>query len=291
MQQIKLVIITGTSGAGKSTALKTFEDLGFFCVDNLPLFLLPKFLSLVCESKVDKVALVMDIREKQFAQKGDDILREIESRGYKPEILFFDAQNEVIIRRFKETRRKHPLAEEGKSITESIVEERKYLQEIRKLATQIIDTSSFSVHDLKRWIEARYKETALRRLNVHILSFGFKYGLPYEADLVLDVRFLPNPYFVPELKALDGRDERVRKYVMKSEEMQIFLEKILDLLQFLLPFYKREGKNYLNIAIGCTGGKHRSVVVAEALTKALKEKLDNQHEYVVSLTHRDILAG
>jgi UPF0042 nucleotide-binding protein len=291
MQQIKLVIITGTSGAGKSTALKTFEDLGFFCVDNLPLFLLPKFLSLVCESKVDKVALVMDIREKQFAQKGDDILREIESRGYKPEILFFDAQNEVIIRRFKETRRKHPLAEEGKSITESIVEERKYLQEIRKLATQIIDTSSFSVHDLKRWIEARYKKTALRRLNVHILSFGFKYGLPYEADLVLDVRFLPNPYFVPELKALDGRDERVRKYVMKSEEMQIFLEKILDLLQFLLPFYKREGKNYLNIAIGCTGGKHRSVVVAEALTKALKEKLDNQHEYVVSLTHRDILAG
>ncbi len=291
MKQFKLVIITGTSGAGKSTALKTFEDLGFFCVDNLPLFLLPKFLSLVRESKVDKVALVMDIREKQFAQKGNDILREIESRGYKPEILFFDAQNEVIIRRFKETRRKHPLAKKGKSITESIIEERKYLQEIRKLATQIIDTSSFSVHDLKRWIEARYKETALRRLNVHIFSFGFKYGLPYEADLVLDVRFLPNPYFVPELKALDGRDERVRNYVMKSEEMQIFLKKILDLLQFLLPFYKREGKNYLNIAIGCTGGKHRSVVVAEALTKALKGSLDNPYEYDISLTHRDILAG
>ncbi len=291
MKQFKLVIITGTSGAGKSTALKTFEDLGFFCVDNLPLFLLPKFLTLVRESKVDKVALVMDIREKQFAQKGNDILREIESRGYKPEILFFDAQNEVIIRRFKETRRKHPLAKKGKSITESIIEERKYLQEIRKLATQIIDTSSFSVHDLKRWIEARYKETALRRLNVHILSFGFKYGLPYEADLVLDVRFLPNPYFVPELKALDGRDERVKNYVMKSEEMQIFLKKILDLLQFLLPFYKREGKNYLNIAIGCTGGKHRSVVVAEALTKALKGSLDNPYEYDISLTHRDILAG
>ena len=291
MQQVKLIIITGTSGAGKSTALKTFEDLGFFCIDNLPLFLLPKFLTLVRKSKVDKIALVMDIRERQFAQKGSDILREVENRGYKPEILFFDAQNEVIIRRFKETRRKHPLAEEGKSITESIVEERKYLQEIRKLATQIIDTSSFSVHDLKRWIEARYKETALRRLNVHIFSFGFKYGLPHEADLVLDVRFLPNPYFIPELKALDGRDERVKNYVLKSEETQVFLEKIIDLLQFLLPLYKREGKNYLNIAIGCTGGKHRSVVVAETLTKALKKMLDNPYEYDVSLTHRDILTG
>ena len=291
MPQIKLVIITGTSGAGKSTALKTFEDLGFFCVDNLPLFLLPKFLTLVRKSKVDKIALVMDIRERQFAQKGSDILREVENRGYKPEILFFDAQNEVIIRRFKETRRKHPLAEEGRSITESIIKEREYLEEIRKLATQIIDTSSFSVHDLKRWIEARYKETALRRLNVHIFSFGFKYGLPHEADLVLDVRFLPNPYFIPELKALDGRDERVKNYVLKSEETQVFLEKIIDLLQFLLPLYKREGKNYLNIAIGCTGGKHRSVVVAETLTKALKKMLDNPYEYDVSLTHRDILTG
>jgi len=288
MGSLKLVVITGTSGAGKSTALKTFEDLGFFCVDNLPLFLLPKFLELAQKSRVNKIALVMDVREKEFSQAGVSVVQDMIQQGYEPDILFLDAQDEVIIRRYKETRRKHPLSQEGKSILESIAEERNCLKDIKKIATQIIDTSFFSVHDLKRWIEARYAQTALRTMNVHILSFGFKFGLPYEADLLLDVRFLPNPYFVPNLKELDGRTAEVKNYVLKSGEMQKFLEKTLDMLQFLLPLYKREGKNYLNIAIGCTGGKHRSVVVAEALAERLKEKLAQKQDYNVSLTHRDI---
>lgn len=285
----KIVIITGTSGAGKSTALKTFEDLGFFCVDNLPLFLLPKFLELVHKSRVNKIALVMDVREREFAQAGVSVVQDVKRQGYEPDILFLDAQDEVIIRRYKETRRKHPLSQSGKSISESIAEERRCLKDIKNIATQLLDTSFFSVHDLKRWIEARYAQTALRTMNIHILSFGFKFGLPYEADLLFDVRFLPNPYFVPDLKELDGRAPAVRDYVSKSGEMQVFLEKTLDLLQFLLPLYKREGKNYLNIAIGCTGGKHRSVVVAEVLTERLKHNLAEKQDYNISLTHRDIL--
>ncbi len=289
MNPLRLIIISGTSGAGKSTALKTYEDLGFFCVDNLPFFLLPKFLELVSQSKVDKIALVMDVRERPFGKVNPQVFKKIEKKGYKIEILFFDAQDEVIIRRFKETRRKHPLSETGEGILQSIAKERQYLKEIRDLATQIIDTSTFSVHDLKRWIENRYQKSVTRRLNVTILSFGFKYGLPYEADLVFDVRFLPNPHFVPHLKNFTGKHAEVKRYVAQDGKMEIFLEKIGNLLQFLLPLYKAEGKNYLNIAIGCTGGKHRSVVVAEALAELLKGSFPNLVEYDISVNHRDIL--
>ena len=282
----KLIVVTGTSGAGKTTALKTFEDLGFFCVDNLPLSLLSKFLELAQNSQADKIALGIDIREREFAAQEESILQNIFQLGCNVDILFLDAQDEVLIRRFKETRRRHPLAQKEKGLKESIAEERLYLEKTKRVATQIIDTTFFNVHDLKRWIEARYTQTALRHMSIHIISFSFKFGIPSEADLVFDVRFLPNPYFVSELKELNGRDNQVKIFMEKSNEVKIFMEKLLDLLRFLLPLYKQEGKHYLNIAIGCTGGKHRSVFVAEKLIETLKQEFNK--EFYISLLHRDI---
>jgi len=282
----KLIVVTGTSGAGKTTALKTFEDLGFFCVDNLPLSLLSKFLELAQNSQADKIALGIDIREREFAAQEESILQNIFQLGCNVDILFLDAQDEVLIRRFKETRRRHPLAQKEKGLKESIGEERVYLEEIRKTATQIIDTTFFNVHDLKRWIEARYTQTALRHMSIHIISFSFKFGIPSEADLVFDVRFLSNPHFVSELKGLNGRHNQVKIFMEKSKELKIFMEKLLDLLRFLMPLYKQEGKHYLNIAIGCTGGKHRSVFVAEKLIETLKQEFNK--EFYISLLHRDI---
>jgi len=282
----KLIVVTGTSGAGKTTALKTFEDLGFFCVDNLPLSLLSKFLELAQNSQADKIALGIDIREREFAAQEESILQNIFQLGCNVDILFLDAQDEVLIRRFKETRRRHPLAQKEKGLKESIAEERLYLEKTKMVATQIIDTSFFNVHDLKRWIEARYTQTALRHMSIHIISFSFKFGIPSEADLVFDVRFLPNPYFVSELKELNGRHNQVKIFMEKSKELKIFMEKLLDLLRFLMPLYKQEGKHYLNIAIGCTGGKHRSVFVAEKLIETLKQEFNK--EFYISLLHRDI---
>ncbi|MDL1956905.1 MAG: RNase adapter RapZ [Candidatus Desulfofervidus auxilii] len=286
---LKLVIITGTSGGGKSTALKTFEDLGFFCVDNLPPPLLPKFLELAQKSRVERIALVMDVREREFREEGNQVLQKLIQIGYKPEILFFDAQDDVLLRRFKETRRKHPLAQEGKTLAESIGEERKYLNSIRQMATQVVDTSFFSVHDLKRWIEARYAKAISRQMQVQIISFGFKFGIPSEADLVFDVRFLPNPHFVPELRPLNGRSEAIKNFFKNDMLLKKFMEKLLDMLKFLLPFYQYEGKHYLNIAIGCTGGRHRSVFVAEKLLEMLKNSFSKK-DYRFSLIHRDIEA-
>ena len=288
MSLSKLIVVTGTSGAGKTTALKTFEDLGFFCVDNLPPSLLPKFLELAQNSQADKIALGIDIREREFVGQEEPIFQNILQLGCNVDILFLDTQDEVLIRRFKETRRKHPLAKEGKGLKESIAEERLYLEKIKRVATQIIDTSFFNVHDLKRWIEARYAQTALRHVSIHVISFSFKFGIPSEADLVFDVRFLPNPYFVSELKELNGRDNQVKIFMERSKELKIFMEKLLDLLKFLLPLYKQEGKHYLNIAIGCTGGKHRSVFVAERLIETLKHNFDRTKEFYISLLHRDI---
>ena len=288
MSLSKLIVVTGTSGAGKTTALKTFEDLGFFCVDNLPPSLLPKFLELAQNSQADKIALGIDIREREFVGQEEPIFQNILQLGCNVDILLLDTQDEVLIRRFKETRRKHPLAHRGKSLKESIAEERLYLEKIKRVATQIIDTSFFNVHDLKRWIEARYAQTALRHVSIHVISFSFKFGIPSEADLVFDVRFLPNPYFVSELKELNGRDNQVKIFMERSKELKIFMEKLLDLLKFLLPLYKQEGKHYLNIAIGCTGGKHRSVFVAERLIETLKHNFDRTKEFYISLLHRDI---
>jgi UPF0042 nucleotide-binding protein len=287
----KLIVVTGTSGAGKTTALKTFEDLGFFCIDNLPPLLIPKFLELAQASQQDKIVLGMDVRERGFAYQCVPIIQKILQHGYKPDILFLDAQDEVLLRRFKETRRKHPLTQEGKGLKKGIAEERLYLEDVRKIATQIVDTTFFNVHDLKKWIEARYTQTALRYMSVHIVSFSFKFSLPSEADLVFDVRFLPNPYFIPELKELDGHHDQVKDFLRKTKQLKLFMEKLLGLIKFLLPLYRDEGKHYLNIAIGCTGGKHRSVFVAESLIEAFKQDLNLKEGYYFSLLHRDIDRG
>lgn len=286
---MKLVLITGLSGSGKSTALRAFEDMGFFCVDNLPIGLFPKFLELSDKNpEISRIAVVMDVREKEFLTSYEKVFEQIHKQGYKIEMLFLEATDEVLVRRFKETRRKHPLAEGEDTILEGIAKERLYLFDVKKMATKLVDTSFFNVHDLRHWMESHYSSILTsKQVSINLIAFGFKYGLPYEADIIMDVRFLPNPYFVAELKALDGKDERVANYVKKWEETDIFLKKFLDLIQYLLPLYCREAKTYLNIGIGCTGGRHRSVVIAGML----KEYLSKELRWPISINYRDIEAG
>jgi UPF0042 nucleotide-binding protein len=284
----KIVIITGLSGSGKSTAIKALEDVGFFCVDNLPVALLPRFLEIRKgkSQESSKLAVVMDIREREFLSTYARVLDDLKGRGYQFEILFLEASEQVLLRRYSETRRLHPL-EGKKSLPERIEAEREQLRGLRTIADKVIDTSHYNVHELKAIIVRHaLKETHGGQVEVHILSFGFKYGIPYEADLVVDVRFLPNPYFVPELSGLDGTSERVQDYVKKWEVTEIFLNRYLELLDFLTPLYGKEGKSYLTIAIGCTAGRHRSVVVAAEIFRHLKEKVTPIH-----LTHRDIALG
>lgn len=285
MEQEKIIIITGLSGSGKSTAIKALEDAGFFCVDNLPVVLLPQFLQLRMgqPAEISNLALVMDIREKGFVSNYADVLDTIRSKGYQFEILFFEASEETLLRRYSQTRRRHPLARE-KNLSDGIRAEKEELKGIRAIADKVIDTSYYNVHELRAVILQHVKKVIHSgQPEVHVLSFGFKYGLPHEADLVVDVRFLPNPYFVPELAELDGTSPRVEAFVTQSDETQIFLRKYFELLDFLIPLYQKEGKSYLTIAVGCTGGRHRSVVVAEKIFQYLKGKIS-----LVQLTHRDI---
>ena len=284
---LRMVIVTGLSGSGKSTAIKAFEDLGYFCVDNLPVLMLPDFLKLREESSEGlwHIALGMDIRERRFLESYSKIFSELRRRGANLEILFLEATDDVLQRRFSQTRRKHPLA--GKSsVLEGIEAEREMLRDLKDMATRVVDTSSANVHDLKRMISRLYALSPDQdALHVMVLSFGFKYGVPAEADIVMDVRFLPNPFFVEGLKDLDGRREEVIRFVLRDEHSQVFLDKFSTLLTDLLPRYRAEGKSYLTIAIGCTGGKHRSVVVAEKLAERLVEK-----GYRAHLSHRDVEA-
>ncbi|MCD6138069.1 MAG: RNase adapter RapZ [Deltaproteobacteria bacterium] len=285
MEQEKIIIITGLSGSGKSTAIKALEDAGFFCVDNLPVVLLPQFLQLRMgqPAEISNLALVMDIREKGFVSNYADVLDTIRSKGYQFEILFFEASEETLLRRYSQTRRRHPLARE-KNLSDGIRAEKEELKGIRAIADKVIDTSYYNVHELRAVILQHVKKVIHSgQPEVHVLSFGFKYGLPHEADLVVDVRFLPNPYFVPELAELDGTSPRVEAFVTQSDETQIFLRKYFELLDFLIPLYQKEGKSYLTIAVGCTGGRHRSVVVAEKIFQYLKARIS-----LVQLTHRDI---
>jgi len=285
LEQEKIIIITGLSGSGKSTAIKALEDAGFFCVDNLPVVLLPQFLQLRMgqPAEISNLALVMDIREKGFVSNYADVLDTIRSKGYQFEILFFEASEETLLRRYSQTRRRHPLARE-KNLSDGIRAEKEELKGIRAIADKVIDTSYYNVHELRAVILQHVKKVIHSgQPEVHVLSFGFKYGLPHEADLVVDVRFLPNPYFVPELAELDGTSPRVEAFVTQSDETQIFLRKYFELLDFLIPLYQKEGKSYLTIAVGCTGGRHRSVVVAEKIFQYLKGKIS-----LVQLTHRDI---
>ena len=285
MKNARIIIVTGLSGSGKSTVLKAFEDIGFFCVDNMPVVLLPKFLELPVESRGEilKIALVMDLREKGFLESYQEVFPELREKGYHLEILFLDASDEILVRRFSQTRRQHPLAGSD-FVLKGIRKERKKLSGIKEIANQIVDTSFFSVHDLRKAIIQHYTSTITSpQMTINLLSFGYKYGLPYDADIVIDVRFLPNPYFVPGLKNLNGEEPEVIDYVMKWNETEGFIKKFQDLLRYLIPLYEKEGKSYLTIAIGCTGGRHRSVAIAEELRKLFDSK-----NYPITLTHRDI---
>jgi len=285
MKNIRVVIITGLSGSGKSTALRALEDIGFFCVDNLPVVLLPKFLEIQADasSEISKVALVMDLRERSFLEKYTTIFSEMKEMGYRIEILFLDASDDALLYRFKETRRTHPLSEKG-TIMEGISLERAKLSSLRNMADKVIDTSPYNVHQLKD-VAQRYflSSSAEKRLVINLTSFGYRYGLPPDADIVIDVRFLPNPYFVENLKHLDGMDQKVDEFVMGWEESRTFLRELFKLFEFLIPLYEKEGKAYLNIALGCTGGKHRSVVMLNRFGKFLSEK-----SYIINVNHRDI---
>lgn len=283
---MRIVIVTGISGAGKSTALKMLEDVGYFCVDNLPVPLLPKFMEMLIlpGSEYTKVALGIDIRSSQKFAQLQETLEKLREKGVKFEILFLDASDQALIKRYKETRRSHPLAGEGR-VDKGIDEERKRLVFLKQQADYIIDTSQMLTRELRSEIHKIFVENKnYKNLYVTILSFGFKYGIPGDADLVFDVRFLPNPYYIPELRPMSGNDAPVRDYVMNSETARTFLDKLTDMVQFLIPNYVAEGKHQLVIAIGCTGGKHRSVTLANALHYALEQ----EEGYGLKIEHRDI---
>ena len=284
LNESQIVIITGMSGAGKTVAIQSFEDLGFFCVDNLPPTLLPKFLELMKESgnKMNKVALVMDLRGREFFDhlfKALDDL--VESAWVTPQILFLEADDETLVRRYKETRRKHPLAQEGLPL-EGIQNERDLLADLKGRAQIIYNTSQMKPRELREKILTQFSANNKTIFTVNVMSFGFKHGLPIDADLVFDVRFLPNPHYIDHMRPKTGLDEEVSSYVLKWSETQKFLEKVTDLLSFMLPHYKREGKAQLVIAIGCTGGQHRSVTLAETVGHFYEKDFHTQ------ISHRDI---
>ncbi|MCY1019645.1 RNase adapter RapZ [Pyxidicoccus sp. MSG2] len=266
----QIVVITGMSGSGKSTAIRALEDAGFFCIDNLPVLLLPKLTELAGGGHFERMALVIDVREGVFLKDAPRMLAEVRRAGHQVEVLFLDSSDDSLIRRFSETRRRHPLAPNG-TVAEGIKAEREALRDLRELADQVIDSSALNVHDLKRMVQARFSPEPAAGPSLSIMSFGYRYGVPPQADLVLDVRFLPNPYFVPELKGLTGKVPKVSAYVLDREETQQFLDKVVDLCRFLFPRYQKEGKAYLTVALGCTGGKHRSVAIAAELTRRLQD--------------------
>ncbi|PYN22802.1 MAG: RNase adapter RapZ [Candidatus Rokuibacteriota bacterium] len=282
---LSFVVITGLSGAGKSFAIKCFEDMGFFCVDNLPTTLIPTFADLIMRSEqpIHRVALGVDVREGAYLSRLLDTIRELRARGHAVEVLFLEASEEALVRRYHETRRRHPLAGDGNAL-DGIRAERKALSDLREVADRIVDTSALTVHQLKdRLVEFYVAPKTQPGLAPSLVSFGFKHGVPFDADLVFDVRFLVNPHFVDALRGLDGRDERVRTFVLNHPESKELLRRLEDFLRFVLPCYEREGKAYLTVAIGCTGGRHRSVTVAEELKRFL-----TGIGYAATVVHRDL---
>ena len=335
MKNIRVILISGLSGSGKTTAIKALEDIGFYCVDNLPILLLPKFIELFEQSggKISKVAVVEDIRgegsyptsqqapnragagqapnragsgqapnragsgqggdgaeEKNFLKDSRRILQDLKREGYPIEILFLESSDPILMRRFSETRRQHPLAVGG-SIREGLRLEREQLQGIRDMANQVIDTSQLNVHQLKEKIQQYAQEGgSSSQMTVALLSFGYSFGIPFEADLLMDVRFLPNPYFVEELKRLKGDHPKVSEYVLQWEETKEFLRHVQELIRFLLPLYERERKTHLTIAVGCTGGRHRSIVIVNQLAEMLRDELAKRGVFL-SVKHRDAEKG
>ena len=283
---MRFIIVTGLSGAGKSEATNALEDMGYFCVDNLPPKLIKKFAEVCKQSKgsVDKVALVMDIRGGIFFDDLFESLSELSKEQFQYEILFLDTSDEVLVKRFKEKRRSHPLAPGGRVIT-GIELERQKLRDVKDKADVIIDTSKYAIKDLREEMARKFgdKEMPEKQMAITILSFGFKYGIPVDSDLVFDVRFIPNPFYIPELKPFSGNDEPVKNYVMEQTETQTFLQKANDMFEFLIPNYQKEGKRQLIISIGCTGGRHRSVAIANSIYETLRA---NNHD--VYIEHRDI---
>jgi UPF0042 nucleotide-binding protein len=314
---LRIILISGLSGSGKTTAIKALEDIGFYCVDNLPVLLLPKFIELCEQSggKISKVAMVEDIRgsisypsrqsplnladtglagdtsgRDGFFEDPRSVLQDLRKKGYLIEALFLESSDPILMRRFSETRRQHPLAVGG-SLGEGIRLEREYLQGIREIANQVIDTSHFNVHQLKEKIQ-QYAQSGLSlgQMTINLLSFGYSFGVPPEADLIIDVRFLPNPYFVEELKGLKGDDPKVVKYVLRWEETKEFLRRVHEFIRFLLPLYRRERKTHLTIAVGCTGGRHRSIVIINRLAEILRNELSKKDTFL-SVRHRDAEKG
>lgn len=284
MNCTRLVVVTGLSGSGRSATLKAFEDMGFYCVDNLPLMLLSAFVEFAQRSEeAFQSAIGIDIREKGFPERFPALYGELKSQGCAIELLFLDASDQTIVRRFSETRRPHPLARGTTPLLDGIRSERAALAEVKKLADRIIDTSDYTVHDLRQTIERHYAAgDAGRPMVITLLTFGYKFGVPYDLDLLFDLRFLPNPHFVPELRPYTGEDPRVREYIMSQPDSVEFLARLKGFIEYLLPRYRSEGKSYLTIGFGCTGGRHRSVAVSLMIAEWLR-----QNGYDVIIKHRD----
>lgn len=280
-----VVILTGLSGSGKSTAVNALEDLGFFCIDNLPVPLLPKVLELATTggASFESLAFVIDTRERMFLDDAEGMIGTLRDEELDLRVVFLEADEETLVRRYSETRRRHPMSDDGGPVREAIRKERDHLSSLRELADQVVDTSDHTVHSLKSLFQERYGEGGERQFAITVLSFGFKHGLPSECDLVFDLRFLPNPYFVDELRDQDGRDEDVQAYVLGQPETGRFISHFQEMAEFVLPLYESEGKSYLTIGIGCTGGRHRSVAVAEALQSRLRGR-----DWDVQIRHRDV---
>jgi UPF0042 nucleotide-binding protein len=279
----QLVILTGLSGSGKSTVLKAFEDMGFYCVDNLPVELIPIFAELHAagEAEFSRAALLVDAREGQQIQKLPGLLKHLR-REHGISLVFIEANDDALLRRYSETRRPHPMGKDY-SVRESLQHERKLMDPIRSLADVVVDSSQFNVHELRNFITRRFKNPDRHPMLISVVSFGYKYGVPNDADLVFDVRFLPNPHFVPRLRRFSGKDASVRKFIRSFPQTGQFLKRMEGLLAYLMPHYLEEGKSYLTIAFGCTGGKHRSVMLAEEIKKGLEKK-----KYATKVFHRDI---
>ncbi|MFC1856310.1 RNase adapter RapZ [Thermodesulfobacteriota bacterium] len=284
---LNIIIVTGLSGSGKSTVLNMLEDLDFYCVDNLPVALFFKFFELCAQSnnEITNVAIGMDIRERDFFNNFPEILNDLKQSGHNFELIFLDSSDDILVRRYSETRRSHPLSCEGGSVSDSIKKERELLEGVKAIATRVIDTTKINVHQLKEMIRGHFSDLSSdHAMRISVVSFGFKNGPPNFADLMFDVRFMVNPYFVPELKPLSGLDDVIQDFIFKDNDISNeFLNKLLDLLSFLIPQYEKEGKRYLTIAIGCTGGQHRSVAVAYRINKYLEKDYDS-----IALSHRDV---
>lgn len=292
MRQLRVVLISGLSGSGKTTAIKVLEDVGFYCVDNLPVVLFPKFIELCQQSvgRISKVGLVIDIRGEEFMANARQIIGELRLEGFTVEIVFLEASDEILVRRYRETRRHHPLAL-GVSVRKGIQMERERLMTLRDLADKVIDTSSLNIHQLKEVITGFFlKQSPPGKMAITLMSFGYSFGIPYDADIILDVRFLANPFFVNHLKRLTGEQREVREYVLGWPETNEFIARFRDFIKYLLPLYEKEGKAYLTIAIGCTGGRHRSVVIVNELGTILRKTLSEKGG-LLAIRHRDLGKG